>query len=206
MVYGGIADVRGVFDAVPLGYYRAKFESEQLIEGSGLPWTILRITQFHDLLLRGCTALARLAAMLVPAATSFQPIEVGEVADRLAGLAADRPAGRSADMGGPQVRRARDLAQRYLRATCGPPSRAAGAATRCVLRQRAVGVDVPPFNEHFVRGFGGVQLAVTVVLGAGAFRRPAAVRRSSSTGRNPAARRPDPSPSPRAPPDRVGSA
>jgi uncharacterized protein YbjT (DUF2867 family) len=32
-------------------YYKAKLESEMLIERSGLPWTILRATQFHDLVL-----------------------------------------------------------------------------------------------------------------------------------------------------------
>lgn len=104
-------------DRVPLGYYRAKFEVERLIESSGFPWTILRATQFHDLILRGCTALARLPVMLVPAGASFQPIEVREVADRLVELSTVAPAGRVPDMGGPEVRSTRDLAGWYLRAT-----------------------------------------------------------------------------------------
>jgi uncharacterized protein YbjT (DUF2867 family) len=32
---------------------------ERLVEGSGLPWTILRATQFHDLVLSASQALAR---------------------------------------------------------------------------------------------------------------------------------------------------
>ena len=54
LVYISIVGV----DQVPVGYYRAKLAVERLIEDSGLPWTILRATQFHDLILRGCEALA----------------------------------------------------------------------------------------------------------------------------------------------------
>jgi uncharacterized protein YbjT (DUF2867 family) len=36
-------------DRVPLGYDRRKLADEQLISTSGLPWTVLRATQFHDL-------------------------------------------------------------------------------------------------------------------------------------------------------------
>ncbi len=105
-------------DQVPLGYYRSKLEVERLLENSDLPWTILRTTQFHDLILRGCQALARLPAMVVPARTDFQPIEVSEVAAQLVELSGEPPAGRVPDMGGPEVRGARDLARNYLDA-CG---------------------------------------------------------------------------------------
>jgi len=113
LVYISIAGV----DRVPVGYYGAKVAVERLIEDSGLPWTILRATQFHELILRGCELLARLPVLLVPAATSFQPVSAGEVAGRLACLAGQPPAGRVPDMGGPQVRTSRDLAGRYLRAS-----------------------------------------------------------------------------------------
>ena len=38
-------------DRIPLGYYRAKLATEDLIRGSGVPWTVFRTTQFHDLVL-----------------------------------------------------------------------------------------------------------------------------------------------------------
>lgn len=110
LVYISIVGV----DKVPLGYYRSKLATERLIEISGLPWTILRTTQFHDLILRGCTALARLPVMAVPSGTRFQPIEVREVAHRLVELASAAPAGRVPEMGGPEVREAGDLARSYL--------------------------------------------------------------------------------------------
>ena len=56
---------------VPYRYYQAKLAAERLIQASGLPWTILRSTQFHQLLLvtRG---LVRLPLVPVPAATSWR--------------------------------------------------------------------------------------------------------------------------------------
>jgi uncharacterized protein YbjT (DUF2867 family) len=105
-------------DRVPLRYYRAKLQVERLIQQAGLEWAILRTTQFHDLVLRLATASARLPVMLVPAGTSVQPIDAGEVAARLVELATTAaPAGRVPDLGGPQVRGARDLARAYLRAS-----------------------------------------------------------------------------------------
>ena len=35
-------------ERVPLSYYREKLDAERLVERSGLPWTILRSTQFHE--------------------------------------------------------------------------------------------------------------------------------------------------------------
>ncbi|MDN3295777.1 NAD(P)H-binding protein [Streptomyces ficellus] len=113
LVYISIVGV----DRVPLGYYRTKLAVERLIEESGLGWTILRTTQFHDLVLKLLEAVAKLPVMPLPAGVSDQPIEVTEVAARLAGLAAGAPAGRVADMGGPEVRTFPELARAYLRAS-----------------------------------------------------------------------------------------
>ncbi|MGW1890703.1 SDR family oxidoreductase [Streptomyces sp. NPDC002004] len=113
LVYISIVGV----DVVPLGYYRSKLAVEQQIEESGLGWTILRTTQFHDLVVTLLQGLAKLPVMLLPAGVSDQPIEVAEVADRLAELAGGAPAGRVADMGGPQVRSFRQLARSWQRAT-----------------------------------------------------------------------------------------
>ncbi|MEV8036953.1 SDR family oxidoreductase [Streptomyces sp. NPDC002742] len=104
-------------DRVPFGYYKSKWAVEKLIEESGIGWTILRTTQFHDLVAQVLAGLAKLPVLILPAGVSDQPIEVAEVADRLAGLAAGAPAGRVEDMGGPQVRTLRSLAAAHLRAT-----------------------------------------------------------------------------------------
>jgi uncharacterized protein YbjT (DUF2867 family) len=104
-------------DQVPLGYYRTKFTVERLIEESGLGWTVLRTTQFHDLVLQLLQGAAKLPVMLLPAGVADQPIEVAEVSVRLAELATGSPAGRAPDMGGPGVRTFPELARAYLRAS-----------------------------------------------------------------------------------------
>ncbi|QOV39669.1 SDR family oxidoreductase [Streptomyces ferrugineus] len=113
LVYISIVGV----DRVPFGYYKAKLAVEQLVEESGLGWTVLRATQFHDLVARVLGAMAKLPVMLLPAHVKDQPIEVAEVADRLAELAVAAPAGRVEDMGGPEVRTFDSLARAYLKAT-----------------------------------------------------------------------------------------
>jgi uncharacterized protein YbjT (DUF2867 family) len=104
-------------DRIPFGYYRVKLEAERLIERSGLPFTIVRATQFHDLIVSMCLVQRWLPVLLVPAGFSFQPVDVRDVADRLAGLATGPAAGRVPDLGGPDVRAVRELARRYLRAS-----------------------------------------------------------------------------------------
>jgi uncharacterized protein YbjT (DUF2867 family) len=104
-------------ERVPLPYYRAKLAVEREIQESGLPWTILRATQFHELVAQILGLAARLPVMPLPAGFRFQPIDTGDVADRLAGLALAPPQGRVADMGGPQVLDVRQLARTYLMLT-----------------------------------------------------------------------------------------
>ncbi|MFJ3502700.1 SDR family oxidoreductase [Streptomyces sp. NPDC090135] len=110
LVYISIVGV----DRVPLGYYRTKLAVEKMIEGSGLGWTVLRTTQFHDLVVEFLRNVARVPVVPLPAGVSDQPIEVAEVAARLAELAAGEPAGRVPDMGGPEVRTLAELARTYL--------------------------------------------------------------------------------------------
>ncbi|MFE6285447.1 SDR family oxidoreductase [Streptomyces sp. NPDC057877] len=113
LVYISIVGV----DRVPFGYYKSKLATEKVIEESGLGWTVLRATQFHDLLARVFGALAKSPVLPMPAGISDQPVDVTEVAARLAELATSAPAGRVDDMGGPEVRTLDSLARSYLRAT-----------------------------------------------------------------------------------------
>ena len=95
-------------DRVPLGYYRTKLAVERLIEESGLGWTVLRTTQFHDLVLRIMEASAKLPVMVLPAGVSDQPIEVGRSGGPAGGVGRRRAGGagrRHGRAGGPHVPR-----------------------------------------------------------------------------------------------------
>ncbi len=103
-------------DRIPLGYYKGKVEIERMVAASGIPHTILRATQFHDFI-AGIFAAQRWVPVLFTPAFSFQPIDVRDVAARLTELVDGPPQGRVADIGGPGVRTARDLALAWKRAT-----------------------------------------------------------------------------------------
>lgn len=103
-------------DRIPMPYYKAKLATEHLVSGSGVAFSIQRITQFHDLLVRLFSVQRFAPFVVVPSGTEFQPIDVRDVASRLAEVVAADPAGRLPDIGGPQVRPVDDLARAYLRA------------------------------------------------------------------------------------------
>ena len=136
-------------DRAMFGYYESKRVTERVVTDSGLPWTTLRSTQFHDLILKVAQALARLPVMPVPAGFRFQPIEADEVAARLVELTLGTPAGLMPDIGGPSAYAAADLVRGYLR-----------AAHR---RRAVVPVPVPGKAARAVRG--GANLAPEQAVG-----------------------------------------
>ncbi len=102
-------------DRIPLPYYQRKLAAERAVAASGAPFTVLRATQFHDLVAALFSSQRRLPVLAAPA-FPFQPIDVGDVADRLTELAGGPPAGRVADIGGPEVAEAAALASLWAQA------------------------------------------------------------------------------------------
>lgn len=103
-------------EQVPLGYYKEKLAAERLLADSPVPFSLLRATQFHDLIAGLLAGLARLPLMILPAGSRFQPVAAGDVAARLVELAEAGPSGRVADFGGPEVLAIDDLALVWLEA------------------------------------------------------------------------------------------
>jgi uncharacterized protein YbjT (DUF2867 family) len=103
-------------DRIPLGYLRAKHEAEKVLARSGIPHTVLRAAQFHDLVLKAASGMARLPVIPDLGGLRLQPVDTDEVAARLVELTLDRPAGRVADLVGPEVHPMGDLVRDYLRA------------------------------------------------------------------------------------------
>ena len=101
LIYVSIVGV----DRSPFPYYRAKYACELVLERSGLPVTVVRVTQFHTLV-RGIGRFsARGPVAVVPRDMAFQSCDPLWVADELAALTlADAPLGyrRASDLAGPE--------------------------------------------------------------------------------------------------------
>ena len=130
---GGVAHIVYVsivgIDAIPLPYYKTKLRVEQALAASDIGHTVLRATQFHDLINASFSVQRFSPALLALRGVRFQPIDTGDVAGRLVELIDAEPAGRVADIGGPAVHEHTDLGRMYL------------AARKS--RRRVVGVGAP---------------------------------------------------------------
>jgi uncharacterized protein YbjT (DUF2867 family) len=103
-------------DRAMFGYFASKLAAEQIVADSGLPWTTLRATQFHESMLLLVQQMAKLPVIPVPARWRFQPIDAREVADRLAELATATPSGLVLDIAGPRVYEMTELVRSFLHA------------------------------------------------------------------------------------------
>lgn len=101
---------------IPLPYYRTKLRVERLLADSDVPHTILRATQFHELIKKIFDAQRFSPVLVALRDVRFQPIDTRDVATQLVELIDQEPAGRVGDIGGPQVIDHPNLAQMYLSA------------------------------------------------------------------------------------------
>jgi uncharacterized protein YbjT (DUF2867 family) len=108
--------VAGGVDRAMFGYFESKLAGERAVAESGVPWTTLRATQFHDLLLATVRGMAKLPVIPVPSGFRFQPVDTGEVAERLVELTLGAPAGLVPDIAGPRAYPMAEVIRGYLRA------------------------------------------------------------------------------------------
>lgn len=91
-------------DRIPYAYYRAKHEAETIVHRGGVPYSILRATQFHSLVdSRLARAARRPVVMPLPTSMLMQSVAASEVADRLLRAVEEGPQGRLRDFAGPEV-------------------------------------------------------------------------------------------------------
>jgi uncharacterized protein YbjT (DUF2867 family) len=101
------------------GYLRAKLAQERLIQTSGIPYTIIRATQFFEFL--GAIAAAGTDGSRVRLSNaSFQPIAADDVATAVADAALGSPVNETIEIAGPERRPLSELVARYLKATNDP--------------------------------------------------------------------------------------
>ena len=108
--------VRSAMDRAALGYFEQKHLAERAIVESGIPWSVLRATQFHEFF----AALGDLGDRMpvVPSFAGFryQPVDARDVAERLRDLALGAPTLSVEEIGGPRVYPMEELLRGYLRA------------------------------------------------------------------------------------------
>jgi len=140
-------------DRIPLPYYRTKLRVEKALETSGLPHTVLRATQFHDLIETTFSFQRFSPVVWTVRGVRFQPIDTRDVAARLVELVDAEPAGRAPDIGGPEVHSHADLARMYLAARGGRRSVVRLPAPGRIVAGIRSGANLVPQNAVGTFGF-----------------------------------------------------
>ena len=103
-------------DQIPFPYYKRKYQAERLVREAGIPWSILRVTQFHTLIDQFLQPLTWLPMVLFPTDFKSQPIDPGVVAERVCKAVVADPAGYLPNLGGPKVHTFGEMAQVWMAA------------------------------------------------------------------------------------------
>ncbi len=111
--------VVGADRAPDSGYMRAKAAQERLIKASGVPYTIVRATQFFEFAGAIAQSGAQGNTVRLPHAL-MQPMASADVAEQVAAVVDEQPRNGVIDIAGPESIPMDDLARRYLRATKSP--------------------------------------------------------------------------------------
>jgi uncharacterized protein YbjT (DUF2867 family) len=101
------------------GYFRAKVAQEKLIETSGIPYTIIRSTQFMEFL-SGIAASGMEGNIVRMSPGLFQPIAADDVAAIVADVALAAPRSGIVEIAGPEQAPFNEIVARYLKAVGDP--------------------------------------------------------------------------------------
>jgi uncharacterized protein YbjT (DUF2867 family) len=101
------------------GYFRAKVAQEKLIEKSGIPYTIIRATQFMEFL-GGIAASGADGSRVRLSPGLFQPIAADDVAAITADVALAAPRSGIVEIAGPERAPLSEIIARYLKALGDP--------------------------------------------------------------------------------------
>lgn len=103
-------------DRAPMSYYKVKVQQEQVCQHGPVPWTIVRATQFHELV-AGVFAAAARWRLLPMVNARLQTVAAAEVARAVADVAEGAPLRRRFAVAGPEIADARDLARQWQAVT-----------------------------------------------------------------------------------------
>jgi uncharacterized protein YbjT (DUF2867 family) len=101
------------------GYLSAKVAQEEAVKAAGIPYTILRATQFFEFI-GGIVDSGTDGETVRLPPVGFQPEAAADVSDALADVAVSQPVNGVIELGGPERFRMDELAQRFLDAKHDP--------------------------------------------------------------------------------------
>ena len=98
------------------GYFRAKVAQENLIKASGIPYTILRATQFFEFV-GGIAQAATVGEEICLSPALIQPMASDDVVAALTEVTLATPVNGTVEVAGPEAMPLDELVRRFLRAT-----------------------------------------------------------------------------------------
>lgn len=102
-------------EEIPYKYYQLKYEAEELLKNSSIPYTIVRARQFHSFVDHLLLSKPLLKRYVIPGKMKFQSVDVGEFANHLIDFIPKGPQGRTDDFGGPEIMALREMAEQKIK-------------------------------------------------------------------------------------------
>jgi uncharacterized protein YbjT (DUF2867 family) len=102
------------------GYFRAKMAQEKLVKKSGIPYTILRATQFFEFIHAIAHSGHEEGNTLHLPSAALQPVASADVAAALTEIALKAPSNQTVEVAGPEKRPLVEFANEYLKHTKDP--------------------------------------------------------------------------------------
>jgi uncharacterized protein YbjT (DUF2867 family) len=125
------------------GYFRAKLAQEKLIKASGIPYTIVRATQFFEFV-GGIAQFATQGQTVRVPPVLMQPIAADDVAAAMAEVALAEPLYGTVEIAGPEPIRQDDLVRQFLNAT--------GDARKVITDPKALYYGIPVNDQSLTPG------------------------------------------------------
>lgn len=102
------------------GYMRAKTALEELIRSAGLPYTIVRTTQFYEVMRETADLATDGATVVRVPSVDLQPIAARDVAEAMIAVALSEPANGFVEIAGPEKIKFHEVVRRVLEAQSDP--------------------------------------------------------------------------------------
>ncbi|PST83174.1 NmrA family transcriptional regulator [Pedobacter yulinensis] len=108
-----VLSIVGTDRATYIGYLQAKKDQEDYIKNSGIPYTVIRSTQFHEHMTTLIDVQGDETGVNI-STVDYQPIAASDVVDFVVQIALEDPRNGTVEIAGPERARMTDFVQKYL--------------------------------------------------------------------------------------------